>query len=246
MDTVLGLVERLEAAPTAEAAWAVTVATLATLDVASCHHAYAGRHWQPSTRPPPVLRFSTLPGWWFQHHAAEGYWWADASARHCAHSATPMLTGLEFAQAASDAAWERMCADGHAAGFGCGIAVPLRGAPGSAYGGFSLLTRSHGAAFRAWHAAHARTAILVAHAASQRLLILAEADGAPERPRLSRRERECLLWLASGLRSDRIAERLGLSRATVDMHLSRARRRLGAATREQAVAKAITLGVLQP
>jgi DNA-binding CsgD family transcriptional regulator len=88
-------------------------------------------------------------------------------------------------------------------------------------------------------------AVLVAQLAAQRVLVLAEAEQAP-RPRLSPRERECLTWLVAGLRSDRIAERLGLSRVTVDLHLTRARRRLGARTREQAVARALILGLLRP
>jgi len=88
--------------------------------------------------------------------------------------------------------------------------------------------------------------VLAAQVTAQRVLALAEAAPPPAPPRLSPRERECLLWLTAGLRSDRIAERLGLSRATVDLHLTRARRRLRAATREQAVAKALTLGLLSP
>ena len=63
---------------------------------------------------------------------------------------------------------------------------------------------------------------------------------------LSAREAECLQLLARGLRNDRIAERLGLHRATVEMHIARARRKLGAQTREQAIAKAVAAGAIHP
>jgi DNA-binding CsgD family transcriptional regulator len=63
---------------------------------------------------------------------------------------------------------------------------------------------------------------------------------------LSRREKECLEWLSAGLRNDRIAERMGIARATVELHLGRARRKLGAATREQALVKALSVGLLDP
>jgi DNA-binding CsgD family transcriptional regulator len=46
------------------------------------------------------------------------------------------------------------------------------------------------------------------------------------------------------MRYDRIAERLGISRPTVELHLANARRKLGARTREQALAKAVALGLL--
>lgn len=59
---------------------------------------------------------------------------------------------------------------------------------------------------------------------------------------LSSRERECLLWLASGLKSAQIAERLDLALVTVDMHFKNARKKLNAATREEALAKAIVSG----
>lgn len=62
--------------------------------------------------------------------------------------------------------------------------------------------------------------------------------------RLTPRERDCLQYLAAGLRQDRIAERLGISIATVELHLRNARRSLKAATNAQAVARGIALGEL--
>ncbi|MEL6234462.1 MAG: LuxR C-terminal-related transcriptional regulator [Pseudomonadota bacterium] len=61
----------------------------------------------------------------------------------------------------------------------------------------------------------------------------------PVEPLLTPREADCLLHLAQGQRNARIAEQLGISTATVEMHLANARRKLGAKTREQAVALAI-------
>jgi DNA-binding NarL/FixJ family response regulator len=63
---------------------------------------------------------------------------------------------------------------------------------------------------------------------------------------LTNRESECLVWLARGLRNEVIADRLAISPATVEMHLSNARRKLAAATREQAIAIAIQFGLISP
>ncbi|MEO0496060.1 MAG: LuxR C-terminal-related transcriptional regulator [Pseudomonadota bacterium] len=59
---------------------------------------------------------------------------------------------------------------------------------------------------------------------------------------LSDREQECLLHLASGYRSSGIAYKMGITLSTVEFHLRRIRKKLGAATREEAVAKAVALG----
>lgn len=56
---------------------------------------------------------------------------------------------------------------------------------------------------------------------------------------------QCLLWLAIGLRVQEIAERLEISGKTVEKHIASARKRLDARTREQAVAKAIQLGLIE-
>ncbi|WP_168193166.1 helix-turn-helix transcriptional regulator [Rhodophyticola sp. CCM32] len=63
---------------------------------------------------------------------------------------------------------------------------------------------------------------------------------------LSPRERECLLWLSAGLRVAMIATRLGISESAVTLYILNARRKLGAKTREQAVARAILSGEIQP
>src|SRR3546814_1656768 len=58
---------------------------------------------------------------------------------------------------------------------------------------------------------------------------------------LSPRERDCMTYVARGLRTVRIAERLGLSEVTVELYLRNARRKLKAATTSQAVARAMIL-----
>lgn len=62
--------------------------------------------------------------------------------------------------------------------------------------------------------------------------------------RLSPRQRECLQWLASGLRNEQIAEKMNIRPVTVDLHLREARAQLGAQTREQALAIAISDGMI--
>jgi DNA-binding CsgD family transcriptional regulator len=61
---------------------------------------------------------------------------------------------------------------------------------------------------------------------------------------LSNREVQCIEGLASGLSNSDIAKQLQISVPTVALHLSNARHKLGAKTREQAVAFAVARGLI--
>ncbi|WP_164517190.1 helix-turn-helix transcriptional regulator [Tabrizicola piscis] len=61
---------------------------------------------------------------------------------------------------------------------------------------------------------------------------------------LSAREREVLQWLFHGHRTARIAEQMGIECVTVSKHLMSIRRKLGAKTREQALAIAVRDGLI--
>jgi len=73
----------------------------------------------------------------------------------------------------------------------------------------------------------------------------AATDGARTSTQLSPRQREVIELVAEGLTSTRIAERLGVSPETVRTHLRNARLKLGASTKAQAVAIAMTRGEIQ-
>lgn len=83
--------------------------------------------------------------------------------------------------------------------------------------------------------------VVVHHRAAQ--ICIASA---PRFAELRRRERQCLELFASGLVDAEIAHGLELSAATVRRHIERARVRLGASTRIQAVARAIASGQIKP
>jgi DNA-binding response OmpR family regulator len=63
---------------------------------------------------------------------------------------------------------------------------------------------------------------------------------------LREREVETLTWAARGKTFWEIGEILGLSKRTVEFHLENARRKLGVATRTQALIKAATGNLIQP
>jgi DNA-binding CsgD family transcriptional regulator len=63
-------------------------------------------------------------------------------------------------------------------------------------------------------------------------------------PDLSRREHDCLAWIARGASSKNIARQLTLSAYTVNEYIASAMRKLHASSRTEAVATAFALGLL--
>lgn len=62
---------------------------------------------------------------------------------------------------------------------------------------------------------------------------------------LSDREKECLWLAASGMQAKEAASGLGIKVETVNIHLSNARRKLGALNTVHAVSRAYELGIFQ-
>ncbi|MGL4395516.1 MAG: response regulator transcription factor [Hyphomicrobium sp.] len=65
-----------------------------------------------------------------------------------------------------------------------------------------------------------------------------------DRPPLTKREIECLQLLALGQSNIGIADNLGIKSPTVAMHLANCRSKLGAVSREHAVAIGISRGII--
>ena len=136
-----------------------------------------------------------------------------------AWSSIALLTPAEreLAQAACDS------------GFPDGIAVPCHGPAG--YAGVVSLGFADLDGISPAERAAIEVAALVLHGRMRAL-----AGPAPPAPRLTSRERDCLLFIGEGKSDGRIADLLGLGVPTVATHIKSARMKLGAKTRAQAVA----------
>ncbi len=122
---------------------------------------------------------------------------------------------------------------------------PVHG-PGGSYAIYGLYTpRQEPEVYTALcdHLAELNLAILCFHNACHARF--ANAD-AVHPACLAPRERECLLWVAAGLKSKQIAYRLDLSTHTVNEAIASAMRKLGANSRAEAVAKAIVAKLIEP
>ncbi|WP_343712684.1 helix-turn-helix transcriptional regulator [Inquilinus sp.] len=74
----------------------------------------------------------------------------------------------------------------------------------------------------------------------------AAASRSSDPPLLAPRERDCLAWVARGASSKQAAQHLALSVYTVNEYVASAMRKLQATSRSEAVASALSLGLLDP
>lgn len=96
------------------------------------------------------------------------------------------------------------------------------------------------AAFRREWAAQADAIQRAAHLYDAALRV-----GRPnELVRLTPREIDCLSWLARGLRAAEICWKLGITEKTFEKHIFSAKSKLKSRTRDQALAKAVLMGLL--
>jgi len=93
------------------------------------------------------------------------------------------------------------------------------------------------------HTAYQRVCVTERQMMSARLPLAGTSAPAPYQRvvPITEREREILLWVRDGLSNQQISEKLGISALTVKNHVQKILRKLGAANRAQAVAKAMTM-----
>ncbi len=119
-----------------------------------------------------------------------------------------------------------------------GLGVPVRTKGEHSFGGWVFSSSEDDKTYGKADKEYGRTMQLAGVLAYERMVALGVEQPALGRA-LSDRERECLLWLCAGFRVSIIAERLQISESAVNLYISNAKHKLGAKTREQAIARAI-------
>ena len=138
----------------------------------------------------------------------------------------------------------RVFDEASAFGIVSGLAIPVHGTDGAV----GVLAVSADNAKRLQDAVAGEHERLFAAAYDAHEFALGASAGAPEseppEPRLTVRERECLLWTAEGKTADDVAALLGLSVSTVNHHVSAAARKLGCLNKHHAVVRALRAGLI--
>lgn len=197
-------------------------------------------HYALGTLPGPdrdnVLYLTNWPPAWIERYAVNGYAAEDIAIQEARRAPAPR-TWTEL-RAMHPGAAKRIFAAAAEFGWFDGLIVPIHDADGER----GIVATAGG---RLDLPADVRDALVgVAHATYRRAKRLFEQRGTP--PSLTRRERDALHWVAQGRDDAQIAAALGVTRASAHAYVERAKKRLGATTRAQAVALALSHHLIGP
>ena len=194
----------------------------------------------------PVV-LGTTPPWVWEEYLSEILPESDPATQHCREKVTPYFGGQAFDESnpSIHPKLKEYLASLTDVGIRASVMFPMHDRSNRDWGRFIFDTDLSAKDFHGFFNEHGTSLHLAGIMSIERLHNLALRVG-KEKIQLTERERECLLWLARGLRNDRIAERIGLQPVTVGLHISNACRKLQARTRAQALVKAIQFGLVEP
>ncbi|MFC6634224.1 autoinducer binding domain-containing protein [Microbulbifer taiwanensis] len=166
----------------------------------------------------------------------------DPVVRHCRQSPVPMIWHRAHFPGEACELYEESAAHGIATG----VATALRGAR---HNRAMMISVANGASFNtrleSWLTETMPTIQLLASYAYEAIARIEEVDAAADIG-LTPREGECLHWAAVGKTSWEISRILSCSEATVNFHFRNIIHKLGVSNRRQAVARALSIGLIRP
>jgi DNA-binding CsgD family transcriptional regulator len=195
---------------------------------------------------PYYIFISSYQQEWRTRYLAEGYMLIDPAVQHCAGRLTP-FSWEQIAQQTKDSEIvRRFMGEASEFGLNSGISFPVHSAQGE-FAMFSVASSQNpvhakSRIQKALPFAHLFTAHLhetVRKIFAQEALPLATVQ-------LTEREHECLLWTAEGKTTWETSQILGVAERTVIFHLQNAADKLQVVNRQQAVARAVSLGLITP
>ncbi|VVE21665.1 Transcriptional activator protein LasR [Pandoraea pneumonica] len=186
--------------------------------------------------------FTTFPGAWIERYQVAGYAEVDPVLVAANLSPLPILWRSFLTQKRP----HPIFADAREHGLGCGVSIPLYGAAGerAIFTAATPQSPDECAEHEARMVGEIYLSALYFHQAVQQLDMQWVASRSAGK--LSPREIESLLWAARGKTAWEIGLILKISEHTVTFHINNAKRKLGAVNRHQAIAAAISSGLIAP
>jgi LuxR family transcriptional activator of bioluminescence operon len=197
---------------------------------------------------PYFIFISGYPKAWREHYTANNYMVVDPTVQYCAQNVTPLTwDGDRYSrQDGTSPEIRRFMSEARDFGLRSGISFPLH----TAQGDFAMLSfaseqnaeSSDKRIQRIMPMGQLFTAYL--HEAVRRVfnkdvLAVSKVD-------LTHREKECLLWATEGKTAWETSQILSIAERTVTFHLQNVQGKLGVSNRQQAVARAVSLGLIEP
>jgi LuxR family quorum-sensing transcriptional regulator LasR len=181
---------------------------------------------------------------WRNHYEAEKLHYVDPTVRHCMNSVLPLVWEPEtFSHKDQVSMYEE------ASHFGMrsGMTFPMHGCNGEA-GLISFATDmlpGHQFDNRMMHDM-ADLSLMRDYAFESSLKFVHARGPAEPVPHLTKRELEVIKWVMAGKSSWEISRITDCAEATINFHIANIRQKFGVSTRQQALVKAIALGIITP
>jgi len=195
---------------------------------------------------PYFIFISGYPKEWRDHYTRNNYMIVDPTVEYCARSITPLCWDGESLLGTENPEVQRFMSEAHDFGLNSGVSFPLH----TAQGDFAMLSFASEYLHKD-SAPHLQRVLPIGqlftaylHEAVRRVfasdvLTLSRVD-------LTGREKECLLWATEGKTAWETSQILSISERTVTFHLQNVQHKLGINNRQQAVARAVSLGIIEP
>ena len=164
---------------------------------------------------------SNFPQYWVDHYVDQGYEKIDPFLSYCCRSDGLTLTGADFLNRYNylTAGQRNLINEASETGYAAGFAAPFRVTGPQGAGGWNFLSEMSATDVEKTveeHGTALHMAGMFAHTA------LSDCPKTHDCA-LTPREKEALTWLASGLRGQQIAHKMGLASVTVEFHLKNER-----------------------
>lgn len=195
---------------------------------------------------PYFIFISGYPKEWRELYTVNNYMVIDPTVKHCAQNITPLSWDASSAYEDNDREIRRFMSEAGDFGIKSGISFPVH----TAQGDFAMLSfssernsRPDGTRIQRilpmgqLFAAYLHDAVRRVFDAE--VLALSKVE-------LTHREKECLLWATEGKTAWETSQILNISERTVTFHLQNVQGKLGVNNRQQAVARAVSLGIIEP
>ncbi len=181
---------------------------------------------------------------WRAHYDAEKLHYVDPTVTHCMSSALPIVWEPDTFHAPNQRElYEEACAYG----IRSGITFPIHG-PNGEFGVVSFASDAlpNGQFDSMIGQLMPALSLIRDYAFESSLRFVGPKPGAEPAPRLTRRELEVLNWVMVGKSSWEISKIVLCSEATVNFHIGNIRTKFNVNTRQQALVKAISMGIISP
>lgn len=233
-DLVQSFIERCEAS---QSAGELAAAFQEGLEILGFRHFACCSHVDPARPPRRAVMLHNYPEAWVRDFSAMELYDIDPVFNHANRVTLPFSWDAPAFRTGLTAAQQQILAEAGHFGITHGYTVPIHSpfSPGAFRASCSVVPDSKSIDARAYAAVQLMSGYF--YDAAHRDITAREIE--PVHPELSRRERQCLELAAQGKSDWVVGKILGISERTVHNHIESAKRRLGVATRVQAIVQAL-------